>query len=227
MRLIAHSLLICAIAGFVSVANAQECKNGKCPTTLTATKTVQDGECKDGQCPIETAMGHLPKMEYKIGEKTTCCPKSAAAMAKESGSEMTFVVAKKEFQNKEKAYTHLVETTEKFVKTFGTPCKCEVSKTTTIAGKSCSCPIETAKRTKLVSTAMDNVKMSYKVGEKTCDCPLKAASLAKASGDNKEFVVGKECTTCEMTARLNLARAKYKAAVTALAKAEPKKEVKK
>ncbi len=46
---------------------------------------------------------------------------------------------------------------------------------------------------------------------------MEAATLAKSSGAKKEFVVAGEKTCCEMTARLNLARAKYKAAVEALA----------
>src|SRR5690606_18680022 len=113
-----------------------------------------------------------------------------------------------------------VETTESFVNKFAEPCKCEVSGTTTVAGKTCECPVEAGKRAEIVKNAMTSIKMSYKVGDETCDCPVQAATLATKSGAKKQFVVNDECTECELTARLNLAHAKYKAAVEALAKAE-------
>jgi len=66
---------------------------------------------------------------------------------------------------------------------------------------------------------MDAVKVSFVVGDKTCHCPNEAKTLAKASGAKRLFVVGDEKTSCELTSRrLNLARAKYRAAVQALAK---------
>lgn len=239
MRILTHGLPVLVIAVFATALQAQECKNGKCQLSTTATSTqekckgstcplqttatsAQDEKCKDGQCPIEAAMTKLPKMTFKVGDKATCCPKSAAALAKASDSPIVYVVGKNEFKQKEKAYTSLVESTEKFVKTFATPCKCEVSNTTTIAGKTCSCPVEAGERAKLVATAMKDVQMSYKVGDKTCNCPNMAASLETSSGKKKQFVVGETCTDCEMTARINLAHAKYKAAVTAIAKAEKK-----
>ena len=48
---------------------------------------------------------------------------------------------------------------------------------------------------------------------------MKAKELA-AGGAEMKYVVGGEETCCEMTARLNVARAKYKAAVEALTKAQ-------
>ena len=184
--------------------------------TIAAPALAQEAK----QCPIETAMGKLPTMTFKVGDKDACCPDAAAEMAKESGEKITFVVAGKKFEDKGKAFTSLVESTESFVNKFAEPCKCEVSGKTTIAGKTCDCPVEAGKRAEIVKTAMASVKMSYKVGDKTCNCPVEAATLASKSDAKKEFVVNNECTECEMTARLNLAHAKYKAAVQALAKAE-------
>jgi hypothetical protein len=48
--------------------------------------------------------------------------------------------------------------------------------------------------------------------------------LAKSTGSPKLFVVGKESTQCAVTARLNLARAQYKAMVEALAEAQKQAE---
>jgi len=73
-----------------------------------------------------------------------------------------------------------------------------------------------------MANAMKSVRLTYVVGDEACDCPHAAASLAKTSGKPKLFVVGNEKTECEVTARLNLARAKYRAMVEALAEAEKK-----
>lgn len=203
-------LAMFAMVATVSLAFGQE---------ATQDKT----ECQ-GQCPVTKAMGDLPKMTYKVGEEVTCCSQSAAALAKKSEQPVHFVVGKKSFENKEAAYTSLVEQTESFVKEFITPCKCETSGVTKIAGKACNCPVEAGKTSELVKTAAAKVQMTFAVGEKTCNCPMEAAKLAKTSGAKKEFVVAGEKTCCEMTARLNLARAKYKAAVEALAAATKKTE---
>lgn len=76
--------------------------------------------------------------------------------------------------------------------------------------------------------AMDTVAISYKVGDKTCQCPTEAKTIATEKKLKTLFVVDKEETECEQTARLNLARAKYKAALLAMnppAKAEGKDEL--
>jgi hypothetical protein len=187
---------------------------------LTSTLSVQAGE----ECPIETAMGKLPKMTYKVGGEEVCCPQAATKLAKESDAAMTFLVAKKEFTDKQKATMALVEATEKFVDEFSTPCKCEVSGKVSIAGTQVCCDTMAAATAKVAKEAMKKVHMTYMVGEKACACPIEAASLAKSSGKEKLFVINGEKTACNVTARLNLARAKYKAAVTALAKAEQKSE---
>ena len=68
--------------------------------------------------------------------------------------------------------------------------------------------------------AMAKVTVAYRVGEQECNCPVEAAKVAKESGKELQFVVGAEKTCCEKAARLTLARAKYKAAVEALVKAQ-------
>ena len=195
---------------------------GLAMAVLTSTLTLQAGE----ECPIKTAMGKLPKMTYKVGDKEVCCSQAAATLAKKSDAPMTYLVAKNEFTDKQKATTALVEATEKFVEEFTTPCKCEVSGKVTVAGAEHCCDVMAAETAKLAKAAMKKVHMTYMVGDKACNCPVEAASLAKTSGKDKLFVVAGEKTACSVTARLNLARAKYKAAVTALAKAkaESKKE---
>lgn len=184
---------------------------GACPSTSTV--ALNDD---DKACPVSLAMGKLPKFTYKIGDKETCCGESAAALAKEHDKPVHFVVAGKSYEDKAAAYTAYVEVTEKFVNDFATPHTCEKSGTTTIAGQACNCPVKAGETSKLVKAAMGKVKMTYVVGKESCDCPTHAGEIAKKSGESIHYVIGDAKTTCNMTARVNLAHAKYKAAVQAL-----------
>jgi hypothetical protein len=181
---------------------------------------AQETEKCDGVCPVAAAMSKLPKMAYKIGDETTSCSHSAAKLAEESGEPMVFVVAEKEYTDQAEAMTALAEVTEGFVNEFVTPSTCHVSGTTSLAGQKIGCSETAAKMAALVKEATDNVHMTYKVGEKECQCPNEAATLAKESGEKTQFVVGNESTCCSIEARINLARAKYRAAVEAIAKAQ-------
>ncbi len=161
-------------------------------------------------------------MTFVVGEKKTPCSKTAAKLAKESNEPIRFVVGDKTFDKKGEALTALVDSTEHFVAAFVEPKVCKASGTVTVAGKKLHCPDKAANCANVAKSAMDQVKMTYLVGEEKCSCPKAADKLAKKSGDAKVFVVGKETTQCSVTARLNLARAKYKAAVVALMQADAK-----
>ena len=173
-------------------------------------------------CPIATAMKNLPQITYAVGKETTSCAVSASKLAEKQSTAIVYLVGTKKFADAGKAKIALVSATEEFVDNFAKPSVCKVSGTTTIAGQNTECSETAAKLTTLVSNAMKNVRMTYAVGSESCDCPHAAASLAKTSGKPKLFVVGNEKTECEVTARLNLARAKYRAMVEALAEAEKK-----
>ena len=222
---------------FVSSVGAQETtKCDKCPASkATSTVAVQDldikgdcsGDCEKGccqECPVTAAMAKLPKMTYRVGTENTCCSESAAKLAKEKKETLHYVVGEKVFEDKSKAYTSLVEQTEEMVNAFVTPSKCEKSGTHTVAGKSCKCEVQAGKNAELVSNAIKNVKMTYAVGEETCSCPTKAGEMAKKAGKEMTYVVAGEKTCCNMTARLKLAKAKYKAAVEAMVASNAKKE---
>jgi len=176
------------------------------------------GECQG--CHVAAAMAKLPKMTYRVGTEDTCCAKSAAKLAEESKAPIHFVVAEKVYEDKTEAYTSLVEATESMVNEFVTPSSCSKSGTHTVAGKSCKCSVQASKNAELVQTAIQDIKMTYAVGEKSCNCVHEAGTLAKDSGEKMHYVVGEETTCCNMTARLALAKAKYKAALQALAAAD-------
>ena len=215
----------CSQSAVATVAKQEEGKScSQCPSqSAVATVAAQEkSECS--QCPVEKAMANLPKMTYKVGKESTCCDKSAAAMAKKSEKPIHFVVGDKTFEKKDKAYVALVESTEAFVTKFTTACKCEKSGKTTIAGTSCGCPVEAGKKTELVKTAIKDMKITYKVGKETTCCNKSASELVKKSGEKMTYVVAGKETCCNLEARLNLAKAKYAAAVKAMVVTEKKTE---
>ena len=231
MKLVNTLCLTLAVALVCSVAVAQETSSeakqctSQCQSSASAVATATDKDSCD-QCPVSAAMKNLPAMTYKVGDEATCCSTSADALAKEHSKPIHFVVGKKTFEDKQQAYTALVESTEKFVNDFITPSKCEKSGMTSIAGASCGCPVDAGKKTELVKKAVSDIKMTYVVGEKECNCPTQAKSLAAANTEAKtKYVVSGKETCCNLEARLNLAKARYAAAVKALA-ATPKKEEK-
>ncbi len=202
------------------------CCQSKQAGVLTSTpasddKKCEEGKCADGtcpsQCPVTAAMAKLPKMTYSVGTEQVCCPDQAKALAEQHKAPVVYVVAEKTYECPTAAMTALVEETESFVTAFTAPKKCEASGNTVIAGKAIACPVDAEKHTTLVSTAIANVKMEYEVAGEKAACASCAATQAKEKSAAIEYVVGEEKTTCQMTARMTLARAKYKAAVQALA----------
>ncbi len=180
-----------------------------------------DAACatEGGTCTVTAGMAKLPKLSYMVGTKSLCCEESAKATAAETSAKVKYVVGTEKFESSEKAFASLVTQTEKFVSTFATPSTCSVSGLTTVAGESMTCSVAASEVASKVKKAMDSVAISYKVGDKTCNCPVEAKTLAAAKKAKTLFVVEKEETECEQTARLNLARAKCKAALLAMAPA--------
>lgn len=213
-RMMLPAMLVCTMV-LASSLLAEEEKCPLCP--LGAEK-----ECS--ACPIAAAMKNLPQITYAVGEEETCCAKAASKLAEEHSTAIVYLVGKEKFEDAGKAKLALVSATEEFVENFASPQVCKVSGTTSIAGQKTECSKTAAKLTGIMANAMKTVHLTYAVGDETCDCPNHAASLAKKSGQAKLFVVGKEKTECEVTARLNLARAKYRAMVEAIAEAEKQAE---
>lgn len=203
----------------VAQETSSEAKCSKCPAQATSVATQATDD--SATCPVAAAMAKLPKMTYKVGDESTCCAESAKALAEKSSLPITYVVADKTFDDSEKAFVSLVEQTESFVNDFVTPCTCQDSGVHTVAGKSCNCPVEAGKNAELVKAAVDKVQMTYVVGKESCCCEAMAKEKAQKAGEQVSYKVGdEEPTCCSMTARLNLAQAKYKAAVQAVLAAE-------
>lgn len=200
-----------------------KCAAGKCAGEKCAgEKCCEGGQCAgSGCCPaLASAKEKLPKLTYRVGKETTCCSASAAALAEKSNEAIEFVVADKSYACKNEAFSALVTETENFVESYVSLSKCEASGRSTVAGKSFECCVEAAQKAELVKAAVKEVKVSYKVGDQEACCAGSAAALAKKSNQSIKYVVNGEATECELTSRLNLATAKYLAAVKALAAAE-------
>ena len=222
-----RALIALALAGFVGFAFAEsvEVAEKKCDKECQVAKgecCQKDGDCQD--CPVSKAIAALPKITFAVGDERTCCNEAAKELAKKHDKDIQFVVADKTYCCPDEAKVALVAETNRFVAEFAAPKVCEVSGTTTVAGKKLCCSAAAAETTKLVKAAMDNVEMAYLVGEKECHCPVEAKTLAEKSGEATVFVVATEKTQCKVTAELELARQKYIAAVKALAAAEGSKE---
>ena len=216
-------ITVLAVAALTTALQAEETV-----TLPTAELKAVKAECASSECasacskgcPIEAAMAKLPSMTFMVGKEATACSKHAAELAKKGKSDIMFVVAKKKFETEGKAMVALADATEKFVKDFTTTKQCKVSGKFTVAGKELCCNVMAGQRAELAKAAMKKVKMAYMVDGKECGCPNEAASLAKKTGKAKMFVVAGEKTQCSVSARLKLAQAQYKAAVTALVKAD-------
>ena len=217
--------LLVAALNAQATDSSEEAAPAKCASSCesSSASSCEASTCEsDCACPIGKAMAALPKMTYKVGEESTCCSSSAAALAKEHDAPIHFVVAKKEFDSKDKAMVELAAVTTKFVDDFATPHTCETSGKTSVCGESMSCSVSAGKMASVAKEAMKTVSMKFKVGDEECGCPTKAAELAKTSGAKKEYVIGEATTCCSVDAQIKLAHAKYRAAVVALAKAAEK-----
>ncbi|MDA8745201.1 hypothetical protein N9N28_11255 [Rubripirellula amarantea] len=209
-----------ALAMIASVSVADEAASGTEKACSGKTCALEGSACSGAGCPIETAMSKLPAMTYLVGTESTSCSVSAEKLSAEHNVPVKYVAMKKTFDSKADAMAALAEETEQFVSTFVSTKKCDVSGKFTVAGKELCCEVMAGERAEIAKKAMDSVEMTYLVGTEECSCPNQAATLAKASGTEKQFVIAGEKTCCSIDARVRLAHAKYKAAVTALAKAD-------
>lgn len=160
-------------------------------------------------------------MTYTVGEEKTCCPDAAKELAAKLNLPIQYVVAEKSYTCPNEAQAAWADATEKFVAAFAEPRTCSESGKVTVCAREFCCSQMASTSAAVAKAAMDKVQLTYLVGEKECCCPKEAEKTAQESGNPRVFVVaGAEPTCCEVTARLNLARAKYRAAIVALMQSE-------
>ena len=212
------SLLALAAVALLGLGQLWADEDGKCPGKCAETcDSTCAGDCEG--CPVTKAMAALPKMTFTVAEESTCCEQQASELAKAHNAPIHFVVAEKTYDDKAAAMVALADATEKFVADFAEPKTCSVSGKTSVCGTSTGCCESAKEMAAIAKAAMDEVHMSYKVGDETCQCPNAAAAMAKSSGAKTSYVVEGEETCCQVDARIKMAVAKYRAAVMAIAKA--------
>lgn len=180
-------------------------------------KTVAKSECD--ACPIAKAMEALPKMSYIIAGEASACAKSASTAA-EAGKEVKYVVAGKELCCPTTAKDNHIQSVETFVSTFASTHTCDASSKTYVGNKGYDCNQHASTVAAVAKKAMDGVKTVHLVGDKEICCPNAASEAAEKKGTTVTYVVAEEKTQCAKTNRMNVAVAKYKAAIQAIAQAE-------
>ncbi len=201
-------------------ATEQVAAKAECDAPCDATAKVA-ATAAAGQCPVSAAMGCLPKIEHRVGDQVTPCADTAKKLASEGGQPIEFLVAGKAYATEQEAFAALVTETETFVAGFAeVGATCPATGKTKVAGKDFSCADSAGKYAGVAKAAMEKVAMTYAVGDEKTTCAVTAGKVAEAKGDKIQYLVGGEQTPCELTARLKLAQAKYKAAVQALAAAD-------
>ena len=207
---------------------------GKAPCHKSAgTAAAHAGDGK-----MEAILAAMPSIKYQIGSEVTGCSHAATAMAKSAGKPIQYVVGSVVSESEGEAKAKLAALLEKELSSLS-------SLRYAVGGDCVGCPMtaksmaKKANKTiayrvggfdfadkakaesvaKLVATAADGVKMSYKVDGKPFCCDKMAGSSAKETGKPMTFVVGADETPCGVSAKLMLTQAKIRAIVAAAAAA--------
>lgn len=244
LRGILASLSMMAFAGSVAFAqSAGECPakaaadNKACSATKTCSADAKACSASK-ECDKSKALASAPKMMYRVGDKTTCCPEEAGKLANGDRGAIQYVVGEQVFENEADAQVVLAKALDGYLAEL-------TSVKFAVGGECTACP-ETAKSLaakegkpvmyRLASfefaskeqaekvaaeakQAAEKVAMQRKVGEKSYCCQSMASDAAKKEGKPVEYCVGGKTTCCASTASLELAMAKINAAAEAIAKA--------
>ncbi|MFT5191411.1 MAG: hypothetical protein ACI957_004450 [Verrucomicrobiales bacterium] len=206
---IMSGLAIASLSFAIAEEAAEKCEK--------ACKVAVASDC--AECPLTAAMEALPKISYVIAGEASACAKSAEAAA-EAGKEVKYVVAGKELccpTSAQEAHLGAVET---FVASFASTHAYDASGKTFVGNKGFECGEHAKTIAAVAKTAMAEVKTVHFVGTQEFCCPTAAGEAAEKEGAKVTYVVNEEKTQCAKSNRMNVAVAKYKAAVLAIAKAE-------
>ena len=172
--------------------------------------------CRTASGKFQALLASLPAMTYRVGDLSTNCYETAMLKAKETESPVKFMVEEKLYDSQNDAAKALTDLMEKRVtamtsvsyvagdETF----HCSVSakqvadkaKTKVryrLAGFDFDDRAQATKAAEKAADAAKSVAMSFKADGKSVSC----AASSKASGKTVTYCVGKQETTCEVTAR--------------------------
>lgn len=238
----------CCKSKAVAAAGEGQAKAGCCKAGESAAKgccsaklASADGK---GACASKAgascavACGSMPKMMYKVGDKTVCCPKEAADLVK-GDAKIEYVVADKTYTDKGEALVAYADVLDKHLAkittvTYGVgdetmQCPMAAKDLASKMDKPVAYRVGTAsfedqakadKAAKDAREAADKVKMVMTVDGKPVEgCPVDAKATACKESKKVEYAIGEVKTECDKTARVELAKAKITAAVQQIASA--------
>lgn len=149
-----------------------------------AAKGCCAGKATAGQC------GDAPKLVYKVGDETTCCPKTAAEMAKKNDAKIVYVLAGKEYTDQTEAMTAYRDALETYLD--------GATQVRFVVGtEAMSCPISAAAMAK-----EKNTTVKYRVASVNFDNKDDAEKAAKTASEAAEkvsmkMVVDGKTVTCD------------------------------
>lgn len=183
---------------------------------------------------VQAVLASMPKVRYRVGEQTMCCPNGAAIAAKTENKPVEYIVGDEVFKTQAEADARLAALYEKEIESM-------VSVQYSVAGQSTQCP-NSAKQmaesahaaiaykvggvefqdkakaeaaVKLVADAASSIKMSYKVNGKSFCCDKMAGMAAKSDNQPIVFVIGTDEIQDEAAAKVIYAQARIRAIVEA------------
>lgn len=204
-------------------------------------KHGEKDECGDVNCAGDQVRYKdmpIPRMIYQVGDQRLTCPKSSVKLAKDTNTEIKYVVTGKVYDNKDKALDAHCQQLEKAYDNMLNINYCVDGKTTDCrqtaeamakkadkpvcfgVGSFCFADKESAeKAAKAAREAGDQVQMAVMVGDKSYEYPHKATGVAKAEGKQVKYCVGKMNTTSETMAKIQLTVERIKTALDEVEKA--------
>jgi hypothetical protein len=215
------------------------CCDKKNAKTVANSSPTADTDERPLSKKVNAVLTSLPAMQYRVGDETTLCSKSAAAMADQSGKPIEFVVGDDSFAHKGKAIARLTTLLDEEMESmksiqFVAGGKCHACPMTAKSvAKSSNMPLKyrvagvdfdkksDAQQAKdAIVKAVADVAMSYKVDGQTYGCDKMAGAECKKTGKHMTFVVGGTETDCQATAKLRLTEARIRKMIEVAAAAQ-------
>jgi hypothetical protein len=209
----------CCKSKAAATAAGATCTEKAAASATCTEKTAIAAKC----CAVKggpTCVEGMPKMGYRVGDKTVTCPDEARKLMSENkDAAISFVVGDKSYSDQAeatKAYGALLDsylkdmlTVREIAASGDKPVRYE------LAGFTYDCREKAEKAAAAARTAAEQVTMNYRVAGKTFHCPDEAKKAV--NGDAQiEYVVGESVSTCNVRAGVDLARARIAAAMKAL-----------
>jgi hypothetical protein len=135
------------------------------------------------------ALAGMPKMTCKVGDKTTCCPLEADKLAKDSGEKIVYVVAGKEYNDRNEALDAYAKQLNDHLAAFTTV-------SYAVGERAMTSPVAASAVAQETRGTVKYVVASYAfASQDDAASAVKAARAAAETVTMKRFVDGKEVCT--------------------------------